>query len=204
MATLDVESRNAWLLVAAMSEVLDAMGIGWAVVGGVAANLYRKATRATGDVDFLVSCDTDGLEALAKALQGRGWSVLDDLHADWLLRMLHPRLGPADLMAVGTEYQRVAMDRAVAHSDDSGASCRVLAIEDVIIHKLIADRGKDEFDVMSILETDPELDMHYLSRWLKEWDVEHRFGRVRAKLANRRDLEAHEVRRASQRRGLVA
>jgi len=75
-------------------------------------------------------------------------------------------------------YQKQAVERAVAHVLDDGTTIRVLAIEDVIIHKLIAGRSKDAADVESILATDPDMDMAYLDHWLAEWGVADRYVRA--------------------------
>lgn len=53
--------------------------------------------------------------------------------------------GRADIVIASTEYQRIAVARAVDH---------VLTVEDVLIHKLIAWRPRDQDDVRSILSTD--------------------------------------------------
>jgi hypothetical protein len=67
---------------------------------------------------------------------------------------------------VETEYHAVAHGRAV-----NG----MLAVEDVLIHKLIAWRAKDQDDIASILPTRPNLDAEYIDRWAKEWQVGDRW-----------------------------
>jgi len=46
---------HAWAAARAVGGLIDARGATWAVVGGIAANVYRHDIRATGDVDMLVS-----------------------------------------------------------------------------------------------------------------------------------------------------
>jgi hypothetical protein len=64
------------------------------------------------------------------------------------------------------EYQRVALARVHDH---------VLAVEDVIIHKLIAWRPRDRDDVRSVLEAGVPLEHAYLDRWIAEWELEERW-----------------------------
>lgn len=42
---------HAWATAQAVGGLIDARGATWAVVGGIAANVYRNDIRATGDVD---------------------------------------------------------------------------------------------------------------------------------------------------------
>lgn len=82
-----------------------------------------------------------------------------------------------DVIASETDYQRVALGRAkVAMFGD--IALRALAVEDVLVHKLIADRYKDSADVEDILRTNPVLDEDYLSMWLDEWGLRERYERI--------------------------
>ncbi len=60
-----------------------------------------------------------------------------------------------DILLAVVEYQRVALARVHDH---------VLAVWDVIIHKLIAWRQRDRGDIRSILEAGADLDRDYLDR----------------------------------------
>ena len=152
-------------------------GADWAVVGGHAANLYRRDARATVDVDVLVSTDRRSMAELREALAQVGWAMRSMPEGGWLLRVVHPRYGSLDVIASETDYQRTALARAkVTRFGD--IPLRALAVEDVIIHKLIADRYKDEADVHDILRTDPVLDRDYLGKWLDEWGLRERYERI--------------------------
>ena len=95
----------------------------------------------------------------------------------WLLRVAHPRYGVLDVIASETDYQRAALGRAKVTMFGDIAP-RALAVEDVLIHKLIVDRYKDEADVDDILRTHPVLDEDYLGKWLDEWGVRERYERI--------------------------
>lgn len=164
--------------------LLEAQGATWALAGALAANVYRHDVRATGDVDLLVGFgafdSASALAALADSLERTGWALTDRRNQDWMLRARHAEYGLVDVLSVGMVYQERAVERAVVHVGDDGTQLRVLAIEDVLIHKLIADRSKDAADVESILATEPEMDLAYLNHWLAEWAIEDRYERTKA------------------------
>ncbi len=145
-------------------EILEKLDVPWTVAGALAAGRYRGDARDTTDVDVLVD-----------------WHPLlvDELTADdFDLRVARdeddqPHLiragcdyGTVDLIVAGTDYQRLAIERAVDH---------VLTVEDVLIHKLIAWRPRDRDDIASILSTGREFDRDYVEHWAEEWDVTDRW-----------------------------
>ena len=163
---------------AAIDRLLTPKGVRWAVLGAHAANLYRGEVRATQDVDVLVSRSAPLMQSLADDLEADGWRVRHRTEDGWLIRARHPEFGDIDVMCVQEEYQRTALSRSVERAVE-GVGVRFLAVEDVIIHKLIANRMQDELDVVSILQTHPSLDDAHMRRWLKEWDIEKRYEGLR-------------------------
>ena len=73
-------------------------------------------------------------------------------------------------MVSGTEYETGAVKRAHRVDYDDRLSFRTLAVEDVVILKLIADRPQDESDVVSIIVARPDFDEAYMTRWFDEFD----------------------------------
>lgn len=164
---------------AAVDRLLTPRGVRWAVLGAHAANLYRGEVRATQDVDVLVSLSAPLMKSLADDLEADGWRVRHRTEDGWLIRARHPEFGDIDVMCVQEEYQRTALSRSVENTVEGMGVARFLAVEDVIIHKLIANRMQDELDVVSILQTHPSLDDAHMRRWLKEWDIEKRYDGLR-------------------------
>ena len=164
---------------AAVDRLLAPKGVRWAVLGAHAANLYRDEVRATQDVDVLVSLSAPLMKSLADDLTAGGWHVRHRTEDGWLIRARHPQFGDIDVMCTQEEYQRTALDRAVERSVRGMGVVRFLAVEDVIIHKLIANRAQDELDVVSVLKGNPSLDAAHMERWLKEWDIEERYDELR-------------------------
>lgn len=160
-----------------LSYALDGRGIEWAVAGAVAANNYRDEIRTTGDLDVLLALSGNNLEDVQDALQQRGWSTTG-VAEDFLLRMQHPRAGRIDVMVSGTDYENGAIARAHRVSYDPQLSFKTLAVEDVVILKLIANRHRDNADVESILVARPDFDREYMARWFGEFDLDGRFMRI--------------------------
>lgn len=170
----------------AIGAILARLGIHWALFGALAANLYRAETRLTQDVDLLLADTGPGIEALEAALRSAGWQVRRAIPDGTLLRARHPDLGDVDLVVAQTPYQDEALARTREQALRDGSRVRVLAIEDVILHKLIAGRARDVADVESILDATLPLDESYLSRWAAEWEVAEPLRRLREEAAIRR------------------
>lgn len=184
------------MLTGALKDLLDGIfgdAVGaWALMGGHAANLYRREIRTTVDVDILVPDVSVGalgpVPRAVERLRGEGWTIKALPPGGWLLRATHPEHGGLDLVVAETEYQSVALARAdesATGSKTATGSVRVkaLTVEDVLIHKLIANRAKDEADVIDILKTGPDLDQDYLRHWLGEWEVADRYEHLTVRAA---------------------
>ena len=167
----------------AVAEILGEYDVDWAVLGAVAANVYRGAARTTFDVDLLVTVDHTSMAALAESAEMEGWHIRY-LHPDGrMVRISHDEMGAADLIAVETEYQRAALARARPETFTSGLTARVLAVEDVIVHKLVAHRAQDDADIAAILEARTPMDVDYLEHWMQAWGVADRFAAIRERHA---------------------
>jgi hypothetical protein len=164
-----MHERNA---ISALGAVLDALGITWVLMGALAANRYRVAPRLTQDVDLLLGSVGPGVEPLLVALDAGGFRLRWASAEGDLFRLRHAALGPADLIVAGTDYQLTAISRARVEPLDDTRSVKVLTVEDVIIHKLIAARHQDLADVEAIVHAGLALDRDYLDLWLRFWDLE--------------------------------
>lgn len=59
----------------------------------------------------------------------------------------------------------------------------MLAIEDVLLHKLIAGRFQDLADVEAILAARPPLDRGYLMPWIAYWELQDAWTRIPGSIA---------------------
>ncbi len=149
---------EAWL--EPIAEVLDRLGIQWALIGALAALRYRLRPRLTTDLDLLVASSV----GVSSAFRDEGFHVreVSDPGEPPHLILVRGRDIVADLMVANVDYQRTALQRAVDH---------VITAEDVIVHKLIAWRPRDRDDVLSILRAQTSIDEEYVSYWANEWGV---------------------------------
>jgi len=150
-----------------LAGLLDDLGVRWCVAGALAAMRYRRTARHTDDVDLLVEWHPD----LLGRLEGTGWDLIvaaDPGEPPHLIRAR--REISVDLLVAQTEYQSVALDRALQHW---------LSVEDVIVHKLLAWRERDRDDIAAVLDADVSLDEEYVSHWASEWEVADRWAQSR-------------------------
>ena len=145
---------------AAAADILRRGGGRWALIGALAALRYRRTERLTTDADFLAD-HVDGLEVLFEAA-GYDVEVFQESGEDPHMLTARGHGDHIDVLFPAVAYQEEALARATDH---------VLTVEDVIVHKLIAWRSRDQSDVLSILETNPQLDEPYIERWAAEWQV---------------------------------
>jgi hypothetical protein len=141
-------------------ELLTRLGAEPVGIGAFAALRYRLDPRETTDIDFLVR-SLDGVVDAAKAL-GLQCRTMAQPGGEPYLIFIRGDGVAVDVLKSETDYQDEAIRRAV----DGW-----LTIEDVIVHKLIAWRAKDQDDIESILSTRPTLDEPYIERWAGEWQV---------------------------------
>ena len=181
-----------------LSDALDRSRVQWAVAGAVAANNYRDETRTTNDLDVLIALAGVDLSEVQDALGQRGW-LTTAVAEGFLLRMQHPDAGRVDLMVSGTDYETGAIARAHQVSLDENRSFKTLAVEDVVILKLIANRWRDHADIESILVAQPDFDREYMARWFEEFDLNERFNRIEATAKERHSLSESHRRCGSER-----
>ncbi|MDP9463273.1 MAG: hypothetical protein M3P52_01505 [Actinomycetota bacterium] len=145
-------------------ELLTRLGAEPVGIGAFAALRYRLEPRETTDLDFLVR-SLDGVVGAAEDL-GLHCRVMSHPGGEPYVIFIRGDGIAVDVLMSETDYQDEAIRRAV----DGW-----LTVEDVIIHKLIAWRAKDQDDIESILATRPALDERYIERWVGEWQVESRW-----------------------------
>ena len=167
-----------------LGELLDRLNLPWTVTGDHAADAYRDEIRHTSDVDILVSLGAASMQDVLRELALEGWELVRSVEDDWMARIHHPEHGLADIIAAGLDYQEIALSRSHHVRQEDGFVVNFMTVEDIIIHKLIANRHKDDSDVMSILATKPALDADYLDRWLAEWEVRDRYEALRASVTD--------------------
>ena len=150
---------------------LQEHGIPYMVIGGVAISIWGRP-RATYDVDFKISIDRP-LAEFRKMVFERFSERPTNIPAHKLSpHVVHfwalPDV-PVDFLVSIFDYERLAIERAV-EMEIEGVSTRVCTAEDLIIHKMIANRGTDLQDVEGILARQRDkLDVKHIRNWLTQF-----------------------------------
>lgn len=145
-------------------QILERLGIRWALAGALAALRYRATPRMTTDADLLI----DTHAGVAAAFRDEGYDVVEsaDMGEPPHLLAVRGRGVKVDLLVACTPYQDLALERAFGN---------VLTAEDVVIHKLLAWRARDRDDIGSILDSGVSLDEDYIRSVAAEWEVVDRW-----------------------------
>lgn len=150
------------------AEFLEAQGISFAVIGGIAASL-RGEPRTTADVDLIVAIGIEPCRRLLDtALDASPFGplfpeVAEVMEQTFLVPLRHRQTGiRVDLALALSGFEKQAIQRATSESI-AGGSLPVATAEDLILMKTLAGRPRDVEDVerMVALRHD-ELDWDYL------------------------------------------
>ncbi len=176
-------SRTVEEALRAAVRLLERKKIPYMVMGGLALSVWGRI-RVTQDVDLAIALDERQEEEFLAHLQKA--SFLPTLpsaiagHRLLICRYLKPTRGlpiRVDFFLARGAYQRQALRRAVTLTL-GGRNLRVIAPEDLILYKLLADRPIDRLDVRTVVEEQAgRLDRRYLTTWAKRLGL---VGRLRA------------------------
>jgi hypothetical protein len=154
---------------------LDKNRIPYMVIGGQAVLLYGEP-RLTKDIDITLGVGVDRLNEMKAIVNRLSLKYLTD-NVDHFVKetMVLPAIDQKsgiriDFIFSYSPYERQAIKRAKGILFGK-TRIKFAALEDVIIHKIIAERPRDIEDVESILLKNPEYDSHYIEKWLAEFDA---------------------------------
>lgn len=138
------------IVVVALARRLEAMGIPYMVIGGV-ANIHWGRNRLTQDVDVTIRLAEDMLPELLLSLAPEFRARAEDpvafarelaivpLQSSWNIRV--------DLLLGRLELEFEAIARAVPVSVE-GVPVRFITAEDLLLQKIISDRPRDRDDAV--------------------------------------------------------
>lgn len=161
--------KDAW-------RTLEPLNAPMAVMGGIALAAWEHV-RSTQDVDLLIGFGQTEAERVLSRVALAGFRpkrdppvvALGDLH---LIQLLYEGPGTfvelqVDLLLGTSDYHRTALSRRVAiRLPGLDLDVAVLTCEDLILHKLLADRIVDRADCAALLTANRDsLDRSYLAYW---------------------------------------
>jgi hypothetical protein len=154
-----------------LARVLGQAGLSHALIGGHAVNAWLEP-RFTADIDLVIAVDAAALGRFRKALAAEGivvdveYGAQEPSGPDFVRFVSADGLARVEIQVAKTPFQREVIQRARA--DD--IRLRVATPEDLIVMKLIANRPKDQIDLIGLLGL-AALDWSYIERWADEWGV---------------------------------
>ncbi len=170
MRTDDLES---------LSRLLEREAVEYTLIGDHAVNAWLEP-RFTADVDFVVAAGSNEFERLQRILADEGFTVTREHGAEQPSGPDFVRFEPTSnplvivVQAAKTRFQGEVIRRAAIAT----TGFRIATVEDLIVMKLIADRPKDQVDLIGLAALS-NIDWTYVETWAKEWEVSDRLQRVR-------------------------
>ena len=158
--------------------------------GGALALAYYAEPRATVDIDVNLFVGTDRYESVALPLRRLG-AVVDDgrvdqvVQRDGQVRVFWERT-PLDLFFAYDPFHAAAAKRT-KRVPFAATTIPILAVEHVIVCKVIFDRPKDWVDIDAVLALDTPVDAAEVLRWVGRvaGDSDRRYDRIAAVLTGR-------------------
>jgi len=168
----------------------------FAVAGGLAADLYRRESRLTMNVDLAIVTEKSALQPAISVIESIGLEAgvarKADLAGGSLFAIRRGNTTPCmvvgrkkdvvagegvDILLPAIPWVADAVRRARDNSVDFGfGPVPVLTVEDVVLSKLYALnsaclRAKDLDDLQSIYESECDIDIAYLSGQMRRFDI---------------------------------
>lgn len=166
-------------LLVRIARALDGAGISYMIIGGQAVLLHGEP-RLTRDIDVTVGTDASELARILSVTDAAGLLPSVERVEEFVRRtnvlplMDGPTAIRVDLIFSFTPYEMEAIRRSISVPFNE-TPVHFAAVEDLIIHKLVAGRPRDLEDIRGVLARTPVIDEEYLTRWLSSFrDIVHR------------------------------
>ena len=166
-------------VLAELAQILESTGVRYALIGGHAVNAWLEP-RFTSDVDITVEAGVAEMNRLRQALASAGYAVEDQHGSELASGPDFVRIVSQDgevvleLQAAKTALQEEVLSRA----QRDGRGLRIATPEDLIVLKLIANRRKDQVDLLGLCALEG-LDWPYIEHWVEDWDLAAALAAVR-------------------------
>jgi hypothetical protein len=153
-------------------EALEALGLRYAVVGGLAVSAWG-AVRATKDVDLYADLPEAIRPALRRELEARDFDVPameEELRRFGVFRSRSRGGVFLDLFAAAGPLGEAILDRRRSSSIE-GRTVWTISAEDLVTLKVFSDRERDQEDVVKLIAlVGSKLDARYVTEWARRLD----------------------------------
>lgn len=147
--------------------------IPYAVIGGIALQMWGEP-RFTRDVDITIMVESVKEEAILKKIfssfRSRIHGAIDFALKNRVCLVCSDNGCDVDISLGIPGYEEHVIRRAVNCEMGKGYKAKVCSAEDLIIHKAVAGRPQDLFDIESVIfRQGKKLNINYIRKWLKEF-----------------------------------
>jgi len=149
--------------------------IPYAIIGGLAVQ-YWGEPRLTGDVDLTAAIPLEKAEEFVKIIVDhftpRVSNPLDFARKTRMILIRASNGFKIDISMSLPGYEDEVMERVVEYELETGKPIRLCSAEDLIIHKTVAGRPQDLYDIESVVYRQGKvLDIKYIRFWLREFSL---------------------------------
>lgn len=152
---------------------LDGAGVPSMLIGGVAASVLGQP-RLTQDIDVMAVAPESAWAGLVEAgarhgIAPRITGAVEFAVRSRVLLMRHEASGiDIDVILGSLSFEEAAVGRSQRHAL-GGLMLRLPRVEDLLVMKAVAGRPKDIQDMEGLLAANPDLDVAFVRRWVREF-----------------------------------
>ncbi|MEW6586607.1 MAG: nucleotidyl transferase AbiEii/AbiGii toxin family protein [Nitrospirota bacterium] len=158
---------------AALQRLLDRFHQQGVIMGGIASALLGKP-RFTVDLDAMFLASNKDIPGILKFAEVEGIAprlenAEEFARKNRVLLLRHSASGVDIDISLGVlPFEEEVVERSKVYQVGR-LHIRLPAPEDLIILKVVAHRPKDLFDIQAIAESNPNLDLEHIERWVKDF-----------------------------------
>ncbi|MEW6102198.1 MAG: nucleotidyltransferase [bacterium] len=149
--------------------ILDELNINYAIIGAIASGIYG-IPRTTYDIDIILNIEKIKISIFLEMLKDKGFNfdmeyILNELKKGYLLEVYYKDARIDILLPVIPYFNNVIENASTFSFLDR--NIRFAKVEDLIILKLLSNRGRDKDDVVGIKDINPSLNISYIKDSLR-------------------------------------
>lgn len=156
----------------AVTEFFDALGLGYALVGGLAVSVWG-APRATADVDLYAELPSDRRAEIRRGLERSGFDVPAMDEELQRFGVFRSRYRPTNVFVDVFDADNPLGEAILAHRRQVVAEGKVrwtAGVEELVVLKAFSDRPRDFDDLTKLIAVCRDLDAARVDRWVTELD----------------------------------